>query len=144
MTGLFPSVFVQILWRRTRCVSLRPFFPFIQSALSISSCFACWHESCFGRLFVSSFTTVVVVESVLAWTAKVKDNVLPTPWQFWDYFFIIMLSGGLSHGVIICWSNMWHDLRHIHQQSFMFHFLVVSCLPFRYFPPMVNFSEEFI
>lgn len=61
MTGLFPSVLVQTLWKQTRCLSVGPFFPpLIKSALSISSCFAqkVGRSLVLGRLYVPSFTTV--------------------------------------------------------------------------------------
>lgn len=53
MADFIPSVFVQILWRQTRCLSVGP-FSFIQSVLSISFCFAqklaeilFWETFCF-------------------------------------------------------------------------------------------------
>lgn len=140
MTGLFPSVLLQILWRRIRCLSLGPF-----SLYSINFVYFLLFCSKAGRSLVSggffpSFITVV--ESVLAWFARAKDIVLPTPWQFGTILF-------LKHDLL--WAEpqgdtflnkMWHYPWHIYHQSVMIHLLIVSIYFSNIFHPWLISQEN--
>ena len=79
---------------------------------------------------------------VLAGFATAGNNVLRTLPTIWDYSVVI--SGGVCHGELKCWSNMSRDLKHIHQQHsrfivWLFLFTLQICSQ-----PMVHFSEGFI
>lgn len=140
MTGLFPFVLVQILWRRTRCLSVWTFSAFIQSAFLFPLVLLkTWRMSCFGKLFVSFFASVIVVGSVLPWFATVNTKHL----QLLDNL------GLLYYDHDLWWVLSWSDkllIKHVtwpqaHPPA-VIHVAFAGCfyLSIRYFPPMVTFS----
>lgn len=131
LIGLFPSALVQILWRRTRCLSVGPFFLYsISLVYFLLFCSKVGRKSCSGRLL---FLLSALLMLNLSWHDCGKKNVgLLTLANLELFFFYQDLWGDIVQIKHVAWPQAY--------PAEVIHVLVSDC--FRYFSHMLNFSKE--